>query len=65
MYDGSQFALFGGNSNNDGKVGTFYLNLNNAVSNANWNNGAALSYLFMVQSLNVRFNPYHLVKINS
>ena len=31
---GAQFTLFGGNSNNRAKVGTFYCNLNNTVSNA-------------------------------
>ena len=37
------FALFGGASNSGAKVGAFYLNLNNAVSVAYWNLGAALS----------------------
>ena len=32
-----RFTLFDGNSNNRAKVGAFYLNLNNTVSNANWN----------------------------
>ena len=40
------FAILGGNSNNEAKVGAFYCNLNNAVSNANWNIDAAQSYLF-------------------
>lgn len=40
------FAILGGNSNNEAKVGAFYCNLNNAVSNVNWNIGAAQSYLF-------------------
>lgn len=39
------FTLLDGNSNNRSKVGTFYTNLNNTVSNANWNNGATDSYL--------------------
>ena len=39
------FALRGGNCNNDLKVGALYCNLNNEASNANWNIGAAESYL--------------------
>lgn len=31
----------GGNSNNGSKDGSFYANLNNTASNANWNIGAA------------------------
>ncbi len=38
-------AKFGGNSNNGLLDGPFYVNLNNAPSNANWNIGAANSYL--------------------
>lgn len=38
---GVRFAIHGGNSNNSAQVGTFYLNLNNTPSNANWNIGAA------------------------
>lgn len=41
------FAIVDGNSNNDAHVGTFYLNLNNTVSNANWNIGTADSYSFI------------------
>lgn len=37
------FALFGGNSGNDARVGAFYLGLHIAVSNAAWYIGAALS----------------------
>ena len=37
-----RLALVGGNSNNRYHVGTFYSNLNNTVSNANWNNAAAV-----------------------
>lgn len=36
-------AYHGGNSNNTAHVGTWYLNLNNTASNANWNIGAAPS----------------------
>jgi hypothetical protein len=34
------FVMFGGNLNNGSNDGPFYLNLNNSVSNANWNYGA-------------------------
>ncbi len=34
-------ALAGGNCNNGFHDGALYLNVNNAVSNANWNIGAA------------------------
>ena len=34
-------AFVGGNWNNSSHVGAFYDNLNNTVSNANTNNGAA------------------------
>ena len=34
-------ALVGGNSNNALHVGALALNVNNAVSNVNWNIGAA------------------------
>lgn len=37
-------ALVGGNCNNGFHVGCLALNVNNAVSNANWNIGAATSY---------------------
>ena len=37
-------AIVGGNCNNGAKGGAFALNVNNAVSNTNWNIGAALSY---------------------
>ena len=40
----TDFARFGGNSNNGSKCGAFYCNLNNPVSNSNWNYGVALSY---------------------
>ena len=36
-----------GNSNNGSNCGAFYVNLTNNSSNTNWNNGAALSYLFV------------------
>ena len=39
-------AYRGGNSNNSSQVGTFYLNLNNTVSNSNWNIEAAHSYQY-------------------
>ena len=35
-------AIVDGNWNNTGHAGTFYVNLNNTVSNTNTNNGAAL-----------------------
>lgn len=38
------FARFGSNPNNGFLVGAFALNVNNAVSNSNWNYGVALSY---------------------
>ena len=36
--------LYDGNSNNRAHYGTFYCNLNNTVSNANWNYDVAQSY---------------------
>lgn len=36
-------AIVGGNCNNGAKVGSRYVNLNNTVSNAWWNNGASPS----------------------
>ena len=39
----SRYALVGGSCSFGLEVGAFYLNLNNAVSNSNWNIGAALS----------------------
>ena len=59
-----RFALVGGNSNNRYHVGTFYSNLNNTVSNANWNNAAAI-LIITEQQLNASYSPYPLVKINS
>jgi hypothetical protein len=38
-----RLAYVGGNWNNTGHVGTLYVNLNNTPSNANANNGSALS----------------------
>ena len=40
---GARFALFGGHSGNGAKVGVFSLSLSNAVSDAGWYAGAALS----------------------
>ena len=42
--DSERDAYHGGNSNNDAQCGTFYLNLNNTASNANWNIGTSQSY---------------------
>ena len=42
-FNKSCYALFGGNCSSGLKVGAFYLNLNNAVSNSSWDFGAALS----------------------
>ena len=39
----ARFAYRGGNCNNSLHVGTFYCNLNNTPSNANWNIGTAHS----------------------
>jgi hypothetical protein len=36
-------AIVGGNANNGSKCG-FYVNLNNSVSNANWNIAPGISY---------------------
>lgn len=36
--------MFGGNANNGAIAGPFYVNANNAPSNANWNYGASHSY---------------------
>ena len=38
-----RIALRGGNSNNGGNAGPFYLNLNNDAGNAWWNSGGDLS----------------------
>lgn len=59
------FAILGGNSNNEAKVGAFCCNLNNAVSNTNWNIDAAQSYLFLEQKLKILLIPRLLAKINS
>lgn len=59
------FAILGGNSNNEAKVGAFYCNLNNAVSNTNWNIDAVQSYLFLEQKLKILLIPRLLAKINS
>ena len=37
-----RLALVGGNSNNRYHVGTFYANLNNTISNTDWNDAAAV-----------------------
>ena len=42
-------AIVGGNSNNGANCG-FYVNLNNASSNANWNIGAAHSYQLLEEN---------------
>jgi len=39
-------AIVGGNCNNGALDGAFAVNLNNAVSNSNWNIGAAIILLF-------------------
>ena len=49
MHDFVAFALVGGNCNNGLHVGPSYLNLNNAVSNANWNIGPSQPYHFTEQ----------------
>ncbi len=55
-------ALVGGNRNNAGLCGPATVNLNNPLSNANTNIGAALSNL--MQNLNRLLSvPYRLVKI--
>jgi hypothetical protein len=42
----SSDAIVGGNSNNGFPDGAFALNVNNALSNSNWNIGAAyISYI--------------------
>jgi hypothetical protein len=43
------FALVGGNSNNGANAGAFYVNLNNAFSNRNWNIAASQTYLMILQ----------------
>ena len=60
-----QRAIVGGNCNNRAHYGAFYVNLNNPLSNANWNNGAALPYSLLEQKLNVVGFPLPLEKINS
>ena len=42
LFIGFCIATIDGNCNNRLKCGTFTCNLNNTLSNANWNNGAAL-----------------------
>ena len=39
--DAPRVALVGGNCNNGRKAGAFYVNVNNAASNRNWNIGAS------------------------
>ena len=57
-------ALFGGNANNAaGNPGAFYVNLNNEPANANWNIGAAPSYLRPIS--NADHVPRPLAEINS
>ena len=57
-------ALFGGNANNAaGKPGAFYVTLNNEPANANWNIGAAPSYLRLRS--NADHVPRPLAEINS
>lgn len=38
-----RLVLFGGNLNNGANAGLWYANLNNALSNANWNYAARIS----------------------
>lgn len=54
-------SLVGGNSNNASRVGGLYTNLNNAVSNADWNVGASI--LILVRVVNISsmiFIMYHI-----
>lgn len=44
------WAIVGGNCDNDLHVGVLYSNVNNLPSNANWNIGAALSYLLSIKN---------------
>ena len=61
------FAIVDGNSNNDAHVGTFYLNLNNTVSNSNWNIGTADSYhnFGMITKYTPNSSPLGENKLNS
>ena len=45
-------ALVGGNCNNGLHVGALALNVNNALSNANWNIGAA--FILFIRSINLK-----------
>lgn len=50
--------LFGGNFDNGANCGAFYVNVNNRLGNARFNNGS----LGMFKD-NGHIQPYHLVKI--
>jgi len=58
------FRLIAGASANNAPAlgGVFTFNVNNAPSNANWNNGCGHSYQKIV-SINALRNPHPLVKI--
>lgn len=69
-YKGTGFAIVGGNYNNGSLDGCFTVNLNNAVSNSNSNNGGSLylKYQSMIDesfiySFIALLIPYLLVKI--
>lgn len=53
----------GGNVSNGANFGVFYVNVNNTVSNVNWNIEAGL-YFYQI-FLNPTFAPFRLEKINS
>ena len=54
----------GANANNGVNAGVAAINLNNTASNANWNQGAALTYQGLEQKQNAPPDPYLSVKIN-
>ena len=57
------FTLHDGNSNNRTHYGTFYVNRNNVVGNANWNIRTAKSYQSEIRQ-NADSLPHLLVEIN-
>ena len=64
MQSESAVLISGASANNTSAIGgAFTFNVNNAPSNANWNNGCALSYLKAYLFFKALYNPHPLVKI--
>ena len=60
-----RYLIVGASANNASAIGgAFTFNVNNAPSNANWNNGCGHSYLNRTAfTFNALYNPHPLVKI--